>query len=94
MSENKHHFEFNCCLCVKQDVLCFSKALVIAQLIIELIFSAKNLIQDSRASCKMRGQVGFTRNVRLRHAIQNTKNPQLLGLIDKRWRLIGLQSCD
>ena len=39
-------------------------------------------------------QVGFKQNVRLRDVIQSTKHPRLLGQIDKRWRLIGLQSRD
>ena len=39
-------------------------------------------------------QVGFEQNVRLRDVIQSAKNPRLLGQIDKRWRLIGLQSRD
>jgi len=39
-------------------------------------------------------QVGIKQNVRLRDVIQSAKNPRLVGQIDKRWRLIGLQSRD
>jgi hypothetical protein len=88
-----HYFECNCGIFVKQDFLCFSKALFIAQLIKEFIASVIRLTQYSCASCEIR-QVGFKQNVRLRHVIQNAKNPRLLGQIDKRWRLIGLQSRD
>jgi len=67
--------------------------LFIAQLIKQFIASVMKLTQDSCASCEIR-QVGFKQNVRLRRVIQNAKNPRLLGQIDKRWRLIGLQSRD
>ena len=93
MLEYGHSFEFNCGIFVKQQLLCFNKALVSAQLTKRYIPSAIKLTQDSCASCELR-QVGIKENVRLRHVIQNAKNPRLIDQIDKRWRLIGLESRD
>jgi hypothetical protein len=79
---------------VKQHFHRFNKALVHAGLIKMIIISTAYWIQDSSVSWKTRRQVGFTQNVWHRPAIQSVKNPRLFGLIDKRWRLIGVKSCD
>jgi hypothetical protein len=51
-------------------------------------------VQDAHVNCKMRRQLDLSKTCDTRQPIQDAKSPRLLGLINRRWRLIDVKSRD